>query len=192
MFTMYLFKFTQRISLYSYKLYSCIYTLYKYSVYYTTLFFNEPHLLLFNPSRSHRSAANSAAQQIGQHSTLSTTPCGSRNTSRLLSFVSAAACEFLVGRCFFVARPSTCETRWKGSDAARPAEAGTKGCGERRLEPTGLREDLSYRRMDVDWDQQNGICFTHPHRHYTHARSWDISIQSRAATEQLSVCLFCF
>lgn len=62
MFTMYLFKFTQRISLYSYKLYSCIYTLYKYSVYYTTLFFNEPHLLLFNPSRSHRSAANSAAQ----------------------------------------------------------------------------------------------------------------------------------
>lgn len=93
---------------------------------------------------------------------------------------------------FFVARPSTCETRWKGSDAARPAEAGTKGCGERQLEPTGLREDLSYRRMDVDWDQQNGICFTHPHRHYTHARSWDISIQSRAATEQLSVCLFCF
>lgn len=104
MFTMYLFKFTQRISLYSYKLYSCIYTLYKYSVYYTTLFFNEPHLLLFNPSRSHRSAANSAAQQIGQHSTLSTTPCGSRNTSRLLSFVSAAACEFLVGRCFFLSR----------------------------------------------------------------------------------------
>lgn len=101
MFTMYLFKFTQRISLYSYKLYSCIYTLYKYSVYYTTLFFNEPHLLLFNPSRSHRSAANSAAQQIRQHSTLSTTPCGSRNTNRLLSFVSAAACEFLVGRCFF-------------------------------------------------------------------------------------------
>lgn len=101
MFTMYLFKFTQRISLYSYKLYSCIYTLYKYSVYYTTLFFNEPHLLLFNPSRSHRSAANSAAQQIGQHSTLSTTPCGSRNTSRLLSFVSVAACEFLVDRCFF-------------------------------------------------------------------------------------------
>lgn len=192
MFTMYLFKFTQCILLYTYKLYSCIYTLYKYSVYYTTLFFNEPHLLLFNPSRSHRSAANSAAQQIRQHSTLSTTPCGSRNTTDCCRLCLRQLVNSWWADVFFVARPSTCETRWKGSDAARPAEGGTKGCEDRRLESTGLREDLSYRRMDVDWDQQNGICFTHPHRHYTHARSWDISIQSRAATEQLSVCLFCF
>lgn len=81
-----------------------------------------------------------------QHSTLSMTPCGSRNKPTV-DVVSAAACEFLAGRCSSsgVGRPARRdETVWTPLDLQREKAAGRTAC------PGGPREDLVCRRMDVD------------------------------------------
>ena len=57
------------------------------------------------------------------------------------------------------------ETLWTPPDLRRGRGSREEDASSRR----GPREDLGCRRMDVDWDQQNGICFTHPHTHtHTH------------------------
>ena len=114
-------------------------------------------------------AANSTAQQMRQHSTLSMTLCGSRNTNRLLMSSLWQLVNFWRAD---VPRQASVDLRDEMKQFGRRLTCGGKRAAERTARPGGPREDLGCRRMDVDWDQQNGICFTHPHTHtHTHTHT---------------------